>query len=149
MEDLEDKKIVAVTMVDKSAAFNVCRHKIILSKLKLVGLDSVDWLASYVSGRTQSTALGSTKSTAIHLPPASVVQGGVRSGILYNVMTCDLPDVIHTNRRVSLKDVEQHCVKDGDMVTFVYDAKSYFGHQDSSDKNFKSIENICMQTSSR
>ena len=87
MEDLEDKKIVAVTMVDKSAAFNVCRHKIILSKLKLVGLDSVDWLASYVSGRTQSTALGSTKSTAIHLPPASVVQGGVRSGILYNVMT--------------------------------------------------------------
>jgi hypothetical protein len=77
-----------------------------------------------------------------------VVQGGVGSGILYNVMTCDLPDVIHTGHQVSLDDEEHHCLVDGDMVTFVDDATTYFGHNDTSEvtrvtnKNFAAIESF-------
>ena len=88
MADLEDDKTVAVTLVDQSAAFDVCNHNIIKSKLRLLGLDSVEWVSSYLSGRTQSSAIGAALSAPLTLPPASVVQGGVGSGILYNVMTC-------------------------------------------------------------
>ena len=146
MEDLEDGKTVAETMVDQSAAFDVCDHLIILNKLKLLGLENVDWIASYLSGRTQSAAIGAALSAPLQLPPASVVQGGVGSGILYNVMSCDLPDVIHTDHQVLLNEKEVHCSRDGEMVTFVDDATSYFGHQDLQEvttvpnKNFKAIE---------
>ena len=146
MEDLEDGKIVAVTLVDQSAAFDVCNHKIIESKRRLLGLDSVEWVSSYLSGRTQNSAIGAALSSPLNLPKASVVQGGVGSGILYNVMTCDLPDVIHTDHTVSIQDTDHHCNEDGDMVTFVDDATSYYGHQDSVEvtrvinKNFKAIK---------
>ena len=54
--------------------------------------------------------------------------------------------MIHTEHEVSLTDTEQHCSTDGDMVTFVDDATSYFGYQDPvevtrvTNKNFKAIE---------
>ena len=147
MEDLKDGKVVAVTMVDQSAAFDVCNHEIIKNKLKLLGLNSVDWVSSYLSGRTQSCAIGASLSSALSLPPASVVQGGVGSGILYNVMTCDLPDIVHDQHEVSIEDKNHHCREDGDMVTFVDDATCYFGHSDPAEvtrvinKNFSEIEN--------
>ena len=119
MNDLEDGKTVAVTMIDQSAAFDVCNHQLLLQKLRLLGVHNVDWVASYLSGRSQSVAIGAALSAPLPLPPASVVQGGVGSGILYNIMTCDLPDVIHTGHQVSLEDTEHHCQEDGDMVTFV------------------------------
>ena len=52
MNDLEDGKTVTVTMVDQSAAFDVCDHMIILEKLKMLGFMNTDWVASYLSGRT-------------------------------------------------------------------------------------------------
>ena len=146
MEDLEDGKTVAVTLVDQSAAFDVCNHDIILAKLKLLGLTNVDWVASYLADRTQSVAIGAAISAPLLLPRASVVQGGVGSGILYNVMTCDLPDVIHTDHHVASESTEHHCKDDGDMVTFVDDATAYFGHHDTAEvtrvtnKNFTAIE---------
>ena len=74
-----------------------------------------------MDGRVQSVAIGAALSDPRPLPPASVVQGGVGSGILYNV-------------------------EDGDMVTFVDDATSYYGHKDIGEvnrvinKNFMAIE---------
>ena len=74
MEDLEENKVVAVTLVDQSAAFDVCDHKIILEKLKVLGICNVDWVASYLSGRSQSTSIGASLSAPIILPATS--QGG-------------------------------------------------------------------------
>ena len=145
MEDLEDEKTVAVCLVDQSAAFDVCNHQLIKSKLELLGLKSVDWVASYLEGRTQSCSIGAALSAPLTLPPDSVVQGGVGSGILYNVMTCDLPDAIH-DHPVSLEDTDHHCQKDGEMVTFVDDATCFYGHRDPAEvtrvinKNFAAIE---------
>ena len=146
MEDLEDNNIVTVTFVDQSAAFDVSDHKIILEKLKLLGLTNVDWVSSYLSGRSQSTSIGASLSAPMLHPAASVVQGGVGSGIMYNVMTCDLTDVIHTEYNVSLEDTEHHCKVDGDLATFVDDASLYFGRENPAivtsvtDKNMKAIE---------
>ena len=146
LEAIEDGEIVGMVTLDQSAAFDVCDHMLILEKLRLLGVTSVGWMASYLSGRTQSVAIGAALSTPLPLPPASVVQGGVGSGILYNIMTCDLPDTIHTDHQVSLEDTEPHCQEDGDMVTFVDDSTSYFGHQDTNEvtrvtnKNFSAVE---------
>jgi hypothetical protein len=146
MEDLEDGKIVAATLVDQSAAFDVCDHSILLDKLSLLGMTDVEWVSSYLSGRSQSVAIGAALSPPLDLPAASVVQGGVGSGILYNIMTCDLPDIIHTNHVVSMEDTSHHCAEDGDLVTFVDDATSYFAHEDPAEvtrvtqKNMDAIE---------
>ena len=85
MEDLEDEKTVAVCLVDQSAAFDVCNHQIIKSKLSLLGLNSVDWVASYLEGRTQSTAIGAVLSAPLSLPPAS----GPGWGRLGHTIQCD------------------------------------------------------------
>ena len=72
-----------------------------------------------------------------------MVKSGVGFGILYNVMTCDLPDVVHI---VSFEDTAHHCTEDGDMETFFNDTTCFFGHQDNAEvtretnKNFAAIE---------
>ena len=58
MEDLEEGKTVAVCLMDQSAAFDVCNHQTINSKLEMLGLTSVDWVASYLEGRAQSSSIG-------------------------------------------------------------------------------------------
>ena len=70
MEDLEDGKTVAVLLVDQSAAFDVCNHQIIKSKLELLGLKSVDWVSSYLEGRTQSTSIGAALSAPLKPAPS-------------------------------------------------------------------------------
>ena len=89
MEDLEDGKTVAVTLVDQSAAFDVCNHIIILNKLmlmlKLLGLDSVDWMTSYLSSRTQSVAIGAALSAPLALPTAS----GAGWSWIWDIIQCE------------------------------------------------------------
>ena len=36
MEDLESGKIIGISMIDQSAAFDVCDHWILLEKMKLL-----------------------------------------------------------------------------------------------------------------
>ena len=52
IEDMEAGKIIGVTMYDQSAAFDVCDHRILVEKLKLLGLEetAVEWMQSYLSG---------------------------------------------------------------------------------------------------
>ena len=64
-----------------------------------------------------------------NLPPCSVVQGGVGSGILYLCFTVDLPDVTHEHT-VDFKDPVVHCKDDGDMVTFVDNATHSYADKD-------------------
>ena len=84
-------------MYDQSAAFDVCDHEILTEKLKILGLDekSIEWMQSYLSDRSQSVMVDGHLSSEVDLPPCSVVQGGVESGILYLCFTIDLPDITH------------------------------------------------------
>ena len=65
MEELEEGKVDAVTMVDQSAAFGVCEHKIILKKLKLLSLLDVQWIASNLSGCSQELRHWAALSTPL------------------------------------------------------------------------------------
>ena len=82
-------------------------------------------MQSYLSDRTQSAMVDGFLSDPRNLPPCSVVQGGVGSGILYLCFTIDLPDVLH-DHPVDYKDPANHYNNEGDMVTFVDDATYYF-----------------------
>ena len=48
---LEEDKMVGVLFIDQPAAFDLCDHKILLQKLRLMGLDesALSWVGSYLS----------------------------------------------------------------------------------------------------
>ena len=109
-------------MSDQSAAFNLCDHQLLIEKLKLMGLqtEAASWMEIYLQGRSQSTLVDGHISSEQLLPPCSVIQGGIGSGLLYLVYKNDLPDVIH-NHRVNNRKSKSHCPEEGSMVNFVDD----------------------------
>ena len=104
MEQLEEGHLVGIMMIndddDKSAAFDVCDLKLLIEKLKLLGVEekSACLMENYLINRSQSTLVDGYISAPIPLPPCSVIQGGIGSGLLYLVYTNDLPDVIHDHK---------------------------------------------------
>ena len=126
VEQMEEGKLVGVLMIDQSAAFDLCDHLILVEKLKLLGVqqNSACWMESYLNGRSQSTLIDGHLSSELALPPCSVIQGGIGSGLLYLVYTNDLPDVIHSHP-VNYQEPEVHCKEDGTMVNFVDDGTAY------------------------
>ena len=118
-------------MIDQSAAFDLCDHKLLIEKLKLLGVEGnyAYWMESYLTKRSQSTLVDGFLSASIPLPPCSVIQGGIGSGLLYLVYTNDLPDIIHSHT-VDYEKPEVHCKEDGSMVNFVDDGTVYY-----ADKN--------------
>ena len=146
-DDLEEGKTNGIQLLDQSAFFDICDHQILKNKLKLLGLtdSALNWVSSYLSDRLWLCIVDGFESSLLRLPAVSVVQGGIGSGILASVMTIDLPDIIHSHP-VSFQDTAAHCEEDGDMVTFVDDSTSYFGHHDPAkvaevnQRNFNKVE---------
>ena len=91
--------------------------------------EAASWMESYLSGQTQSTLVDGHQSSALPLPPCSVIQGGIGSGLLYLVYTNDLPDVIH-DHEVDYNKAKANCKEDGSMVNFVADVTVYTEHKD-------------------
>ena len=127
IEQMEEGKLVGIMMIDQSAAFDLCDHVLLVQKMKLLGIDTeaACWLESYLSRRSQSTLVDGYLSAALPLPPCSVIQGGIGSGLLYLVYTNDLPDVIHSHM-TDYQQPEVHCKEDGSMVNFVDDGTVYY-----------------------
>jgi hypothetical protein len=131
IEKMEEGKLVGVMMIDQSAAFDLCDHKLLIEKLKLMGLEkeASSWMESYLQGRSQSTLVDGQLSSQQQLPPCSVIQGGIGSGLLYLAYTNDLPDIIH-NHTVDYKEPKADCLEDGNMVNFVDDGTAYISDKD-------------------
>jgi hypothetical protein len=138
MTGMEEGRLVGVMMIDQSAAFDLCDHKLLIEKLKLMGVEAEAawWMESYLSGRTQSTLVDGHLSSELPLPPCSVIQGGIGSGLLYLVYTNDLPDVIHEHE-VNYNEPKSHCKEDGSMVNFVDDATVYTDSKDPEEISLK------------
>jgi hypothetical protein len=151
VEEIEEGKLVGALMVDQSAAFDLCDHKILEGKVNLLlGGEKEEqynpgalWVQSYLSGRSQCTLVDGQLSDLIQLPPVSVIQGGVGAGLLYLCYTTDLPDAIHEHQ----VDIEEaYCEEDGAMVNFVDDGTNYFANKDPQvvtttlSKNYEKIE---------
>ena len=105
---VEDGVEVAGIALDQSAAYDVIDHKILIGKMKTLGFqpETVDWFASYLEQREQTTYIDGFYSNKLHIGNKSVVQGSVLSCILYLIYILDIPTIFHT---------KEHEIQDKDM----------------------------------
>ena len=94
--------------LDQSAAYNVIDHRILLRKMKKLGFqtETLDWFASYLEQREQTTYIDGFYSEKLHIGDKSVVQGSVLSCCLYLIYILDIPTIFHsTEHPIQEKDL--------------------------------------------
>ena len=81
VEVLEDKRVVVLVMLDLSSAFDVIDHVIMLTRLQhsFVTAEALDWMRSYISGRTQCVSVGPATSFNAHLWCATRIYVGTET----------------------------------------------------------------------
>ena len=87
--------IVIKVLLDYSKAFDCANHNIILAKLKSIGFSNsaLNWINSYLSGRSQSVKTEAGRSKWEHLSNG-VPQGSILGPLLFTILLLDLKDSI-------------------------------------------------------
>ena len=98
-EALEDTELTFLILLDYSKAFDCANHRLILAKLQSAGFknDSLSWITSYLTGRSQKVVTGSAESDwadAIN----GVPQGSVLGPLLFTVLVSDIGNAIKRGR---------------------------------------------------
>ena len=90
-QDLNEKKYVIGVFLDLKKAFDTVSHKILLMKLKKLGITgkALEWFTSYLSGRSQFTEVSGCKSPELTID-ISVLQGSILGPILFLCFINDL-----------------------------------------------------------
>ena len=93
LEAAERQELSAVCLLDQSAAYDLLCHQTLKEKLKLYNFDekSVEWLMSYLGGRTQLVQVESKVSEPLEGDEHAVPQGSVLGGLLHVINSNDLP----------------------------------------------------------
>ena len=103
--------MVGVLICDQSAAFDLCDHRLLVKKLRLLGMDdsAANWVWSYLSGRKQSCQVDGKLSSPLDIPSCGVPQGSIGGPLLWLCFTCDQPDAVHEHPVDGL-DPQRGCV---------------------------------------
>lgn len=104
LEALDTGACVALIMLDISAAFDTLDHSIFLQRLTYsqgIAGKAIDWLQSYLSGRTQSISVNSVTSGDVSLQ-YGVPQGSVLGPRGYSMYTLPVSDIF--------KKYDVHCM---------------------------------------
>ena len=93
-ESIDQKYKVALVSLDLSKAFDTINHNLLLKKLKNFNLntDSVDYISSYLSNRTQVSNFGKYTSSEEKIM-SGVPQGSILGPFLFLCFVNDLPDI--------------------------------------------------------
>ena len=93
---MDDGRVIALTLLDLSAAFDTVDHIILLSRLgNWFGMSgkALDWFKSYLTGRSQSIKLGNCLSSRSDLS-FEVPQGSVLGPLLFALYTTPLSSLV-------------------------------------------------------
>ena len=102
VDNMDNGKVTALTLLDLSAAFDTIDHSILLQRLhRYFGISgpALRWFKSFLSDRYQSINISGTLSSPQHLP-SGVPQGSVLGPVLFSLYTTSLSQVI-ANRNLS------------------------------------------------
>ena len=123
VDNMDNGKVTALTLLDLSAAFDTIDHSILLQRFhRYFGISgpALLWFKSFLSDRYQSIKISGTLSSPQYLP-IGVPQGSVLGPVMFSLYTTSLSQVI-ANRNLS-----HHLYPDDTQVT------SHFHNQ--MDKN--------------
>ena len=99
--NLDNDKITGLVFIDYKKAFDLIDHQLLLSKLKVLGVNEsfLPLFRDYLSGRSQYVTIDGCHSTKRSVT-LGVPQGSILGPILFLVFINDLPEAL------------QHCVAD-------------------------------------
>ena len=92
----ERNQFILGTFIDLSEAFDTVDHKILISKLKNIGVrgNNLKWLESYLNNRKQFIAYNN-KYTSFETITCSVPQGSIIGPLLFLIYVNDLNQVLN------------------------------------------------------
>ena len=107
LEAAERQEFSAVCLLDQSAAYDLLCHQTLRKKLELYNFSegSIEWLMSYLGGRTQQVQVESKTSKPLEGGDHAVPQGSVLGGLLHVINSNDFPA----------------CHQEGDSIVYVDD----------------------------
>ena len=92
----DNRRVTLLSLLDMSAAFDCVDHSILLNRLQVavgIGSTALDWIRSFLSGRTQQVVYGGEHSVTLAVL-FGVPQGSVLEPLLYVLYTAPLFNVI-------------------------------------------------------
>jgi hypothetical protein len=92
---LDNRSMVALALLDLSAAFDTLEHSLLLQRLEIrfgVVQDALKWIGSYLSQRTQKVLIGEVRSDPTLLAQG-VPQGSVLGPLLFIIYVTPLADI--------------------------------------------------------
>ena len=102
-----DPSVVDVILFDFAKAFDVVDHRILLSKLRLIGLGGnvISWLESFLCNRRMYVSVGGAKSTSTEVT-SGVPQGSVLGPLLFLIHVNFLPSYIRNRCKIFADDLK-------------------------------------------
>ena len=117
LAELQNRKVVALVMLDLSAAFDTIDHSILFKRLRTrFGIQgtALKWIISYLQDRTQSVAVLNGRSTETPLK-FGVPQGSVLGPLLFSLYVTPIADIASTS------SLRHHMYADDNQVYVSFD----------------------------
>ena len=126
LQAVDSGHLMGVCMLDMSAAFDLVDHALLQEKMALYGFDedSLKWVHSYLSGRSQCVIIDGCLSKQLGVD-VGVPQGSILGPLFYTIFTNELPEVVQQeilNQGEVFQKYNLHHEENGSICCYADDA---------------------------